>query len=149
MEHVNSVQPSTILNVYLFLSLLFDVARIRTLWLQQYNNTVAALLTATVIVKVLILILESWNKRRILQSEYQAYPPEAISGIISRLFFWWQIPLLRTGYSRSLKVDDLYSLDKHLTSKYLQTVMQSAWMKGLDALYQSYRVRCLSLLAKQ
>ena len=83
-----------------------------------------------------MLVLESWNKKQILRPEYQTYPPEAVSGIISRLFFWWQLPLFRQGYSKSLTVNDLFPLDKHLSSSYLQTAMQSAWMKGLTTLTQ-------------
>ena len=148
-EHVNSVQPSTILNVYLFLSLLFDIARSRTLWLQHYNNTLAALLTATIAIKIPILVLEAWNKRRILRPEYQVYPPEAISGIISRLFFWWQLPLFRQGYSETLTVNDLFPLDKHLSSSYLQTAMQLAWMKGLNTLIQQAPLlNCIPRLSK-
>lgn len=37
-EHTRSVKPSLILNAYLLVSLLFDIARVRTLWLRSINS---------------------------------------------------------------------------------------------------------------
>ena len=98
--------------------------------MQRYNHEIAIVLTVAVVVKIIILVLEASEKRRILLPEYQSYPPEATSGILSRFFFWWQIPLFRTGFSKALSVDDLFKLDKHLASEFLQDLMQTAWTKG-------------------
>lgn len=108
------------------------------MWLQQYNHTIAVIFTVAVAVKTVLLVLEASEKRRILRPEYQAYPPEATSGIFSRFFFWWQIPLFQTGFSKSLSVDDLFQLDRHLASDFLQASMQSAWTKGLIVFIISY-----------
>ncbi len=47
-EHVRSVQPSLLLNAYLFFTLLFDIVRARTLWLMRYNRVIAIIFTASV-----------------------------------------------------------------------------------------------------
>lgn len=132
-EHVHSVQPSLLLNGYLFVTLLFDVARARTLWLRhynRYNDVIAIVFTASVGLKVVILLLEAIEKRRILQQKYKAYPPEAISGLYNKGFFWWLNSLFRRGFSKLLFIEDLFTLDKHLAAEYLQEKLQGAWDKG-------------------
>jgi hypothetical protein len=136
-EHVYSVQPSLLLNAYLFVSLLFDIARARTLWLRDYNHyheVIAIVFTASVGLKVVILVLEAIEKRWILRPQYKAYPPEAISGIYNRSFFWWLNPLFRRGFSSILFIEDLFTLDKHLAAEYLQERLQGAWDRGLSCL---------------
>lgn len=134
-EHLHSVQPSLLLNVYLFVTLLFDIARARTLWLRQYNHyneVITIVFTATVALKAVILLLEAVEKRWILQPKYKAYPPEAVSGIYNRSFFWWLNQLFQRGFSKLLFIDDLFTLDKHLAAEYLQERLQGAWDKGLS-----------------
>lgn len=131
-EHAHSVQPSLILNVYLLITLLFDIVRARTLWLRHYdhyNEVIAIVFTATVALKLVLLLLEAIEKRWILQPTYKSYPPEAISGIYNKSFFWWLNSLFRKGFSTVLTVDDLFTLDKGLTAEYLQERLQRNWVK--------------------
>ncbi|KAL4969112.1 putative ABC multidrug transporter [Aspergillus stella-maris] len=131
-EHNFSTSPSFLLNVYLFATLLFDIAKTRTLWLREQGTTgetIAALTSVTVGVKLLLLVLESVEKRSILHDEYRAYPPEKTGGIFNRSFFWWLNPLFRQGLSKSLVVDDLFVLDKQLSSKRQHSTLESAWNK--------------------
>jgi ATP-binding cassette, subfamily C (CFTR/MRP), member 1 len=128
-EHVKSVRPSPLLNGYLSLSLLCDVTRARTLWLRD-DGEIASDFTAGVAVKFVLLLLEVAEKRRILLPSYQSYPFEATSGLFSRFFFCWLNPLFHKGLSKTLSLDDLYGLDKHLVSDYLDNLLNSAWLKG-------------------
>ncbi|KAL4952600.1 P-loop containing nucleoside triphosphate hydrolase protein [Aspergillus filifer] len=131
-EHNFSTSPSFLLNIYLFVTLLFDIAKTRTLWLREQGKTgetIAALTSVTVGVKLLLLLLESVEKRSILHDGYRAYPPEAIGGIFNRSFFWWLNPLFRQGLSKSLVVDDLFVLDKQLSSKRQHSTLENAWNK--------------------
>ncbi|KAL6239814.1 hypothetical protein BDW75DRAFT_197446 [Aspergillus navahoensis] len=131
-EHNFSTPPSFLLNVYLFVTLLFDIAKTRTLWLWQSGGAsqiIASLTSVTVGLKLFLLFLESSNKRSILRDEYGAYPPEAAGGIFSRIFFWWLNPLFRRGLSRTLAIDDLFVLDKQLSSKRLHLALEEAWDK--------------------
>jgi ATP-binding cassette subfamily C (CFTR/MRP) protein 1 len=107
-EHTRSVKPSTLINVYLFLTLLFDCAIARTLWLLQSAGVIAKLFTSTAAVKFLVLTVEAWEKRSILLSHYQDLSPEVTSGILGRSVFWWLNPLMKTGFGRLLTDQDLY-----------------------------------------
>lgn len=132
-EHVYSVKPSFLLNIYLLLSLIFDTARARTLWLRDqndYNQMVAMAFSVAVGLKFVILLLEAAQKRGILRLEYQSYPPEATSGIFNRSFFLWLNSLFWAGFSKLLGIDDLFVLDKHLLSERVHDRMQERWSKG-------------------
>ncbi|KAI9709500.1 MAG: hypothetical protein M1820_003260 [Bogoriella megaspora] len=131
VEHVRSVRPSDLLNTYLFISLLLDVARARTFWLRRDVHAIAAVFTTGVCFKAINLLLEATEKRSNLKASYKAYPPEATSSIFSRFFFSWQWPLFRKGFSSTLVVDDLFTLDKHLSSENLYGLFRSAWKQAI------------------
>ncbi|KAJ0413029.1 P-loop containing nucleoside triphosphate hydrolase protein [Aspergillus carlsbadensis] len=119
VEHARSVRPSTIINVYLFFTLLFDCAVARTLWLSIQDSTISSLFTATVVIKLVVLTSEAWEKRPILLSQYQHLSPEATSGILARSVFWWLNSLLRTGFARSLTGHDMLPIHDSLAARTL------------------------------
>jgi ATP-binding cassette, subfamily C (CFTR/MRP), member 1 len=130
VEHVYSYRPSTVLNLFLLFSTLFDAARTRTLWLQGHNQASARASLAAVVLKIVILALETAEKRSFLRGPFRTLPPEVTSGIFSRWLFSWQLPLFRMGYSKHLEIEDLFGLDKHLNSQYLQNLLQVEWLQG-------------------
>ena len=140
LEHRKTVQPSTIIESYLSLSLVFDAARVRTLWLQKYNGNVAAVTTVSFAIKGTILLAEAIEKQGSLREKWRKWSPEATSGLFGKNFFWWLNRLFLLGFSRSLNIDDLLPLDKHLTSDYLYSKLQTAWAKlsGRRSLLLSY-----------
>lgn len=84
-EHLYSIRPSAIINVYLLLTLVFDIARVRTLWLHDGSSkSVAAVFSSTIGVKAMVLFIEAVEKRSILLERYQHSSPEVTSGIYSR-----------------------------------------------------------------
>lgn len=132
-EHTRSVRPSFILNSYLLCSLLFDAARVRTLWLRfadTFNEVIALVTTVAVGAKCLLVLLEAVEKRSILKTEFAGYPPEATAGFYNRSLFWWLNPLFRVGYSNILSVRDLFVLDKELSSERLLALFEERWSKG-------------------
>ena len=146
-EHTRSVRPSFILNTYLFCSLLFDIARARTLWLRStdsFNEIIAIVTTVAVAVKAVILVLEAVEKRHILKSEYAAYPPEATAGFYNRAVFWWLNPLFKNGFSNFLTVEDLSVLDKELSSERLLAMFEERWSKGEH--YRKKKCSCSCLI---
>jgi hypothetical protein len=68
---------------------------------------VARLLTIAVVIKVVALAVEVWEKRSILLSKYRDLSPEVISGILSHAVLWWLNPLMRTGFGRFLTNEDM------------------------------------------
>ncbi len=128
VEHERSIRPSLVIQSYLSLTILLDAARVRTLWLQSYNGAVAAITTVSFTVKLFLVIIEATEKRDILRPKWKPTSPEATSGLFSRSVFWWLNGLFRTGFERSLCMEDLLPLDKHLTCDYLYDRLQTAWV---------------------
>ncbi|KAL2181081.1 uncharacterized protein P884DRAFT_296788 [Thermothelomyces heterothallicus CBS 202.75] len=106
-EHTRSVKPSTLINVYLLLTLLFDCAIARTAWLVYDADAVAKLYTSSAAIKLLVLAAEAWEKRAILLDRYQHLSPETTSGILARSVFWWINPLMKAGFGHFLTDQDL------------------------------------------
>ena len=69
--HNRSVRPPTILQIYLFISLLFDIARTRTLWLVRSDAVLAAIFTGVTVSKALMLYLEAIEKWRLLEPAFE------------------------------------------------------------------------------
>ena len=128
VEHERSIRPSLAIQFYLSLTLLLDAARVRTLWLQSYNNAVATVTTVAFIFKFVLIIFEAAEKRNILHLKWKWTSPEATSGLFSRSVFWWLNGLFQIGFRRSLYMEDLLPLDKHLTCGYLYDRLQTAWI---------------------
>lgn len=133
IEHSRSVRPAFLLELYLLVTLPFDAARARTLWLRDggdVDKLMAIVASFAVGVKVMLVLLESWQKKAILKNKYKNYPAEARAGLANRAFFWWLNPLFLTGFRKTLQVEDLYTLDKRLESPRLRDLLGSRWSKG-------------------
>ncbi|UPL03089.1 hypothetical protein LCI18_014023 [Fusarium solani-melongenae] len=130
VEHVYSYRPSTVLNLFLLFSVLFEATRTRTLWLQGYNRSPAIAALVATLIKIAMLVVEAIEKRGFLRPQYRALPPEVTSGVFSQWVFWWQLPLFRAGYSKKLEIESLFPLSKHFKSSYLQGLLQTAWDKS-------------------
>ncbi|KAK4170055.1 hypothetical protein QBC43DRAFT_329617 [Cladorrhinum sp. PSN259] len=130
VEHSRNVRPSSLLNTYLFATLLFDIAHARTLWLRATDDltlVLAYVSVTAVATKAIVLVLEAVEKRRLLRPEYRVYGPEATASVYNRSFFWWLNPLFRLGFRRVLDVDDLFALDKHVQASYEHNRFRAAW----------------------
>lgn len=122
-EHSRSPRPSILLNSYLFLIVLFDIAQVRSLWLVTSNHSdflFVRLFTSVLALRVLILVLESKRKVRWLKWNDKDHSPEESSGIFSLATFWWLKSLLYAGYKKVLDPADLFALDHDLSSGALQ-----------------------------
>ncbi|KAI0858183.1 P-loop containing nucleoside triphosphate hydrolase protein [Xylaria cubensis] len=129
LEHARSIRPSFIITFYLTLTVLLDIARVRTQWLLKYTDGVAATLTASLIVKAVLLALEAVEKRRLLLGSNPKYPPESTSGPFSRGFFLWLNSLLVSGFGKVLSLADLPSISEKLESKILARDLSATWDK--------------------
>ena len=138
IEHDRSVRPSSLLSIYLLLSTLFDAVQVRTLFIRHYPSTLGALSAATVALKLLLLALETRNKRSYLKEPLRAIPPESTSGVIARTVFWWLNRLFVSGFRKLLTLEDLFPTDKDLSSGGLRRKIGRAWKK-----YQSSQTRSL------
>ncbi|KAF7919657.1 hypothetical protein EAE99_008509 [Botrytis elliptica] len=136
-EHTKSIRPSSILNVYLLCTLVFDAVQSRTIWLIDNDTAIAGVFTASLALKLCMLLLEVREKHHLLYYDDRKHGPEERSGIFNRAVFWWLKDLLVLGRKNILALEDLYPLDEDLSTGDLLPKFQTAWEKGAKA--GSYR----------
>lgn len=127
-EHRRSSRPSTLLSGYLLLSLLLDSAQLRTLYLLGHIP-IAHVFSASWVVRLVMLVIESQDKTSCLKPEYQSLPPEARSGIINRSFLWWLNNLFAIGSKGVISENDLFELDPKLSADNVGRELREAWEK--------------------
>ena len=130
VEHKRTVRPSTLLSVYLFFTVIIDIARVRTQWLAEYSVAIAALISTSLVLKIIILFLEARSKRDQLKTYGKQLGPEELSSFYSKSLFLWLIHLLRFGYRKVLSLNDLYCIDEQLLSGTLSRNFEPAWESG-------------------
>lgn len=114
LEHGRSVRASTILVFYLGYSTVADSLRARTLWSMPDNAPVASVQTAFSCLKSIVFILELRQKE--IQPGVRSPSSDERASIISRLFIWWLLPLLRLGQQKTpLKSESLPEIEHILT----------------------------------
>ncbi|KAG5656426.1 hypothetical protein KAF25_000013 [Fusarium avenaceum] len=116
VEHAKSPRPSSLLNVYLAVSLLLDVALLRTLWLVPMSSAITAVFTAAFALKAILVVLEGWSKAPYLIAGSGTHSPEVTAGLYGRAVFAWVTPLLMTGFRKLLRPMDLFELDEDMGS---------------------------------
>ncbi|KAK1991746.1 P-loop containing nucleoside triphosphate hydrolase protein [Colletotrichum falcatum] len=106
-----SLRPSFVLSTYLFLSVLLNTARARTLWMLGSKRTIPA-------------------KRRILVLRHRGYSKEFTSGTFGRSIFFWMTSLFVNGYRNTLRLDDLCPLVPKLLlpDKTVPSARFSTWL---------------------
>ncbi|KAM7204723.1 canalicular multispecific organic anion transporter 1 [Naviculisporaceae sp. PSN 640] len=124
LEHGRALRPSILIDSYLFLTILFDVAQTRTLWLASTSQDevhFARLFTTGVAAKAVLILLESQNKTRWVKHwDIKEHSPEETTNIFGLGAFFWLNRLFLTGFNKVLSLDDLYPLDWNMTSRILQ-----------------------------
>nr|RBQ89434.1 hypothetical protein FVER53263_06049 [Fusarium verticillioides] len=121
-DHRRSPRPSILLSTFLFLTLLFDIAQSRTLFLLSGSTpeiTYSAVFTTSLAVKVVILFLETKSKNEWITWDRDEHSPEETSNIFSLGVLSWLNSIFLQGYRSTLSMDDLYPLDVALHSEQL------------------------------
>ncbi|KAK8031981.1 hypothetical protein PG990_001715 [Apiospora arundinis] len=119
MEHGKSLGPPLLMNTYLLVSILFDIVRIRSLWLAETASAIAALFTVTMGLKMGLLALEEIRKDKWFGPEIKHNGNEISSGIFTRTLFSWLNRMLWRGYNTALSVPSLQDVDPSLLSPVL------------------------------
>ncbi|KAF4950152.1 hypothetical protein FSARC_13295 [Fusarium sarcochroum] len=123
IEHSRSPRPSTVIIAYLSITLLFDVVRTRTAWLMTPSGLsliYAPILTASTVLKAVMICLESQQKAKWLSWDMKQHSPEETSGIYNLSIFFWLNTLFMQGYRVVLTLESLYPLDNALTAEIIQ-----------------------------
>lgn len=127
-EHVKSPRPSSLLNVYLLVSLLLDCALVRSLWLTgNVDSAIQIVFTTAFALKLALLVLEGQSKKRYLVGSARSLSSEETSGLYVRAVMAWVLPLLRTGFQRLLQPGDLFSLDQEMRAETLRKRFWKQW----------------------
>ncbi|PHH89568.1 hypothetical protein CDD83_5759 [Cordyceps sp. RAO-2017] len=130
VEHVRSLRPSTQLSVYLSISILLDLARIRTLFYMPDGRDLGGLLVGSLLVKVLIFSLETTEKRALLRPDWKDASPEDTSGFYNRALFIWLNQVFRRGFRTLLTVSSLTPLDDELLTASNPSALIERWDKA-------------------
>ncbi|RJE27115.1 ABC transporter transmembrane region [Aspergillus sclerotialis] len=133
MEHTRSIRPSTLLGVFFLASLVLDIPQSRTLFLMGDITPLAAVFTAVMALKVILLVLEGRSKIQELRHPYHQFPPESTGNVWMRLAFWWLNPMFFKGFARLLSVEDLWSMDEKLATFNLREQMHACWSRRVHS----------------
>ncbi|KAL2074710.1 hypothetical protein VTL71DRAFT_8489 [Oculimacula yallundae] len=131
IDHCRSARPSIVLSSYLFLTIVFDVAQIRTLFLLSFSDLerrYSVIFTISVAFKVGILFLEAQSKSKWIVWDEKVHSPEETSNIFSLGVFFWLNRMFLRGYTEILTVDNLYPLDQSLRS----TTLHDKFSRNMD-----------------
>ncbi|KAJ5218037.1 uncharacterized protein N7498_000136 [Penicillium cinerascens] len=130
LEHVRSIRPSFLVSAYLFITLLFDLARVRTAWLLPENQAYSAFLSTSFAVKLVLLMLASVEKQKWLLPTEKYHSTESVSGPFTRGLFTWLNGLLWRGHLASLAEDDLPAVHEMLLSSRLSVQFTDTWARS-------------------
>ena len=131
LEHVRSIRPSSIINVYLLLTVPFDFAQVRSLWLRGNFSALSIVFTVSSVVKLGVLVSEAIEKRALLLPPFRNPAPEFTSGIYTRALFWWLNPLFILGYKDVLSDETLLATDERLMSNVVHHQFQRQWARRM------------------
>lgn len=129
-EHTRSIRPSTLLIVYISLSLLLDIAQVRTLFLIPQLGAIPQVSLSCFVVKFVILILEAFEKQTMILPEWKTSAPEATGSVINRSLFIWLNKLLVKGFRTVLIVDSLPQLDNEILSATTPNALMTKWRRS-------------------
>ena len=140
LEHNRAIRPSDVICLYLFLSLLFDAAQCRTLWLIGETSSLGPVFLTGLSLKIVLFLLESKEKGGILLDNHKTDSKEATANVFNRIFFWWVNGLLIRGYSSVLKAGSLEDIGDDLSSELLLRKFQACWEKYSTTRFPKHRL---------
>ncbi|GAD93146.1 ABC transporter [Paecilomyces variotii No. 5] len=126
-EHMRSLRPSTLLTLYLGLSTLLDLARLRTLFFFDAGHKITSVFLAGYCVKVFILGLELIEKRKLLLDDWKASAPEATASVYRRALFLWLNRLFARSYRSILSLETLPKIDDDILAASNIDILRSRW----------------------
>ena len=134
IEHRRSIHPSLYLGGYLFLSILLDIPKTRSLFLRDSRSfrPLASVFSSSILVKVCLLMLEEMPKISVVNEMRKNVSAESISGAMNRCVFWWLNNVLFLGYRRLIELADLGVIQSKFDSSALLARVDKRWRTGED-----------------
>ncbi|KAM3516753.1 hypothetical protein NHJ13051_009617 [Beauveria bassiana] len=124
-EHTRAPSQAVLLNIYLIVSSILNIAAIRTAFIRVHQPSLAGVLTAALASRLCLLALEECPKAALATLEPQSR--ETRAGVISRGVFWWLNSFLACGYNSVLDVNHLGPIAAKFDSQDLRRKLESIW----------------------
>ncbi|KAF5703872.1 Canalicular multispecific organic anion transporter 2 [Fusarium mundagurra] len=123
VEHRNSRKPSKLIGAFLVITIILDIALVRTFWLRSMHS-IAGVFTASFVIKTILLILEETPKTLLGEKEKIR---ETSSGVVNRSFFWWLNGLFLQGHRTILETHDLQAIDSKFDTDHVSAPLERQW----------------------
>jgi ATP-binding cassette subfamily C (CFTR/MRP) protein 1 len=128
-EHYRNARPSSPIGIYLVVTWIFDVAKVRSLIAIQQGKPLGYMAAVAAGVKLGLVILELKEKRSWLINP-KAFPaPESTANFFNRLTFFWVNPLLLRGYRKPLQESDLFEVQDQIVGEKNLLSFAERWEK--------------------
>ncbi|KAI1466683.1 P-loop containing nucleoside triphosphate hydrolase protein [Daldinia caldariorum] len=131
LEHRRSIQPSSIITLYLIACIIRDALEISRMLQGEHNRFIQDPILAQITLEAALLATENLGKEETKESSGQYVSPEEKSGLLGRIFFWWINPVLVEGYHNVLLNSALPAVDSKLLSRTIRTAATHAWEQRL------------------
>lgn len=130
-EHRRSLQSSALLSLYLGLTILLDIVKVRSYLLRSGLQVVGGITVAIATIKFVVLVLEEIPKRKYIKDTAlrTSMSKEGASGFWNRSLFLWLNSTLLLGFRRVLQVDHLGHLGVDFASENLSAKFEPNWRK--------------------
>ncbi|KAG7418483.1 ABC transporter atnG [Fusarium oxysporum f. sp. rapae] len=129
VEHRNSKKPSKLIGTFLVVTIILDIALVRTFWIRSMR-TIAAVFTASFVIKTILLILEETPKT-LLDEKEKIH--ETSSGVVNRTFFWWLNGLFLQGHRTILETEDLQAIDSKFDTDHASAPLEKQWERARNS----------------
>ncbi|KAF6523054.1 hypothetical protein HZS61_014582 [Fusarium oxysporum f. sp. conglutinans] len=129
VEHRNSKKPSKLIGTFLVVDIILDIALVRTFWIRSMR-TIAAVFTASFVIKTILLILEETPKS-LLDEKEKIH--ETSSGVVNRSFFWWLNGLFLQGHRTILETEDLQAIDSKFDTDHVSAPLEKQWERARNS----------------
>ncbi|KAM0739546.1 hypothetical protein ACQRIT_007283 [Beauveria bassiana] len=124
-EHTRAPSQAVLLNIYLIVSSILNIAAIRTAFIRVHQPSLAGVLTAALASRLCLLALEEYPKAALATLGPQSR--ETRAGVISRGVFWWLNSFLAFGYNSVLDINHLGPIAAKFDSQDLRRKLESIW----------------------
>ena len=134
LEHHRCLRTSQASPLFYLITVILDIARIRTFVLVGYHHREKVFFAAFLIsfgARVILFGLENVTKRSLLinQEAKDKLSSETTANFLSRYTLWWYLDILKRGKRSTLKLSDLGGSHRNQTSAQLYDRFEKEWAR--------------------
>lgn len=127
--HIYSINPSTPLSIYLSLTFLLDIVKVRSYFIRANMIELGIVSTIIVVAKLALIVLEEISKKEHIKDAElrKSVGREVVAGFWQKCFSAWLNATFIVAFNNTLTIDDLDNLGKEFDSKQLTAKFQKEW----------------------